>query len=143
MEHGGVESVKPEILYPNAPYAYAAVAPPGRLVFTAGACPLGRDGMVVGAGDPVRQARVAVANLFETLNAAGAGAGDVLKTTVYVASSSQDDLVRVWTVVKAAFEPSEPPSTLVGVAVLGYRDQLVEIEAVALAPLPSEPAPSP
>jgi enamine deaminase RidA (YjgF/YER057c/UK114 family) len=143
MEHGGVESVKPEILYPNAPYAYAAVAPPGRLVFTAGACPLGRDGVVVGAGDPERQARVAVANLFETLNAAGAGAGDVLKTTVYVASSSQDDLVRVWTVVKAAFEPSEPPSTLVGVAVLGYRDQLVEIEAVALAPLPSEPAPSP
>jgi enamine deaminase RidA (YjgF/YER057c/UK114 family) len=143
MEHRGVDYVRPAALYPDAPYAYAAVAPPGRLVFTAGACPLGPDGVVVGAGDPERQARVAVANLFETLHAAGAGAGDVLKTTVYVASSSQDDLVRVWTVVKAAFEPSDPPSTLVGVAVLGYRDQLVEIEAVALAPPPSEPAPSP
>ena len=62
---------------------------------------------------------------------------------MYVVAASQDDLVRVWTVVKAAFEPSDPPSTLLGVAVLGYRDQLVEIEAVALAPPPSEPAPSP
>jgi enamine deaminase RidA (YjgF/YER057c/UK114 family) len=142
MEHGGVEFVRPDALYRDAPYAYAAVAPPGRLVFTAGACPLDRDGVVVGAGDLETQARVAVANLFETLAAAGAGAEDVLKTTVYVASPSQDDLVRVWTMVKAAFEPSDPPSTLLGVAVLGYRDQLVEIEAVALAPPPSEPAPS-
>ena len=143
MEHGGVEFLRPDALFQDAPYAYAAVAPPGRLVFTAGACPLGPDGVVVRAGDLEAQARVAVANLFETLAAAGAGAHDVLKTTVYVASSSQDDLVRVWTVVKAAFAPSEPPSTLLGVAVLGYRDQLVEIEAVALAPPPSEPAPSP
>ena len=80
-------------------------------------------------------------NLFETLDAAGAGAADVLKTTVYVVASSQDDLVRVWTVVKAAFEPSDPPSTLLGVAILGYRDQLVEIEAVALVPAASDPAP--
>ena len=143
MEHRGVEFVRPGTLYPDAPYAYAAVAPPGRLVFTAGACPVGPDGVVVGAGDLETQAGVAVANLFATLDAAGAGAGDVLKTTVYVVSSSQDDLVRVWTVVKAAFEPFDPPSTLLGVAILGYRDQLVEIEAVALAPPPSEPAPSP
>ena len=143
MEHPGVEFVRPDALFPHAPYAYAAVAPPGRLVFTAGACPLGPDGVVVGAGELETQARVAVTNLFEALAAAGAGTEDVLKTTVYVASSSQDDLVRVWTVVKAAFEPSDPPSTLVGVATLGYRDQLVEIEAVALAPPPSEPAPSP
>jgi enamine deaminase RidA (YjgF/YER057c/UK114 family) len=143
MEQRGVEFVRPDALFPGAPYAYAAVAPPGRLVFTAGACPLGPDGVVVGAGDVDVQARVAVANLFEALAAAGAGADDVLKTTVYVASSSQDDLVRVWVLVKAAFAPSDPPSTLLGVAVLGYRDQLVEIEAVALAPPPSEPAPSP
>jgi enamine deaminase RidA (YjgF/YER057c/UK114 family) len=143
MEHRGLEFVRPDALYPDAPYAYTAVASPARLVFTAGACPLGPDGVVMGAGDLETQARVAVANLFEAVDAAGADAGDVLKTTVYVASSWQDDLVRVWTVVKAAFEPFDPPSTLLGVAILGYPDQLGELEAVALAPPPSEPAPSP
>ena len=143
MVDRGIEFVRPSALYPHAPYAYAAAAPPGRLVFTAGACPLGPDGVVVGPGDLEAQTLLAVANLFETLHAAGAGAGDVLKMTVYVVASSQDDLVRAWTAVKAAFEPSDPPSTLLGVTTLGYRDQLVEIEAVALAPPPSEPAPSP
>ena len=73
----------------------------------------------------------------------GRHGGDVLKTTVYVVTSSQEDLVEVWAVVKSAFEPFDPPSTLLGVTVLGYTGQLVEIEAVALAPAPSEPAPSP
>ena len=139
----GIDAVRPAGLYADAPYAYAAVSPPGRLVFTAGACPVGPNGVVVGSGDLEAQARLAVSNLFETLAAAGASAGDVLKTTVYVVASAQDDLVRVWAVVKAAFEPHDPPSTLLGVAVLGYRDQLVEIEAVALAPAAGEPASSP
>ena len=33
-----------------------------------------------------------------------------------------------------AFGEHDAPSTLLGVAVLGYPDQLVEIEAVAVAP---------
>jgi enamine deaminase RidA (YjgF/YER057c/UK114 family) len=98
---------------------------------------------VVGPGDLAAQARRTVDNLFETLDAAGASSGDVVKTTVYVVTSAQDDLVTVWGVVKPAFEPFDPPSTLVGVTVLGYTDQLVEIEAVALAPPPSGSAPSP
>jgi enamine deaminase RidA (YjgF/YER057c/UK114 family) len=35
--------------------------------------------------------------------------------------------------VEDTFAPSRPPSTLLGVAVLGYPGQLVEIEAVAVA----------
>jgi len=34
-------------------------------------------------------------------------------------------------VVEAAFGEHDAPSTLLGVTVLGYTDQLVEIEAVA------------
>jgi hypothetical protein len=34
----------------------------------------------------------------------------------------------------AAFADHNVPSTVVGVTVLGYPDQLVEIEAVAIAP---------
>jgi enamine deaminase RidA (YjgF/YER057c/UK114 family) len=119
-------------LYSGAPYAYAAVAPAGSLVFTAGACPIDADGVVTPIGDYVAQAEVALANLATALAAAGALLTDVLKTTVYVASADQRDLVSVWQVVARVFGAHDAPSTLLGVSVLGYSGQLVEIEAVAV-----------
>jgi enamine deaminase RidA (YjgF/YER057c/UK114 family) len=118
-------------LYAGAPYAYAAVAPRGALVFTAGACPIDQQGLVTAPGDYVKQAELAVANLRTALRAAGADFGDVVKTTVYVASTEQSALVAVWNVVHGAFGEHDAPSTLLGVASLGYSGQLVEIEAVA------------
>jgi enamine deaminase RidA (YjgF/YER057c/UK114 family) len=118
-------------LYPSTPYAYAAVAPPGALIFTAGACPIDQQGKVTAPGDYIKQAELAVANLRTALQAAGAGFSDVVKSTVYVASAEQRDLVAVWNVVRAAFGEHDAPSTLLGVAALGYLSQLVEIEAVA------------
>ncbi|KKJ99776.1 endoribonuclease L-PSP [Micromonospora sp. HK10] len=115
-----------------AEYAYAAeVVPPARLVFTAGACPLDAQGRTVAPGDPAGQARQVMANLAVALAAAGARLTDVVKTTVYVASGNRADLVAAWEVVRDAFGDHDVPSTLLGVAVLGYPDQLVEVEAVA------------
>jgi enamine deaminase RidA (YjgF/YER057c/UK114 family) len=113
----------------DVPYDYAAIA--GDLVFTAGACPLDGDGAVVAPGDIAEQARVATENLLAALDEAGADPAHVVKTTVYVASSERADLVAAWDVIAAAFAPHRPPSTLLGVAVLGYPGQLVEIEAIA------------
>lgn len=121
-------------LYPGAPYAYAAVAPPGSIVFTAGACPIDEAGVVTDPGDYSAQAQRVVANLATALAAAGARLDDVLKTTIYVASADRADLVRVWDVVRAAFGAHDAPGTLLGVSVLGYPGQLVEVEAVALVP---------
>jgi len=126
-----VNLIRSDSLYAGVPYAYASIAAPGSLVFTAGACPLDDNGQVVGVGDVRAQARLAVANLGAALAAAGATFADVLKTTVLVASTRQADLVAAWEVVEAAFGGHDAPSTLLGVTVLGYRDQLVEIEAVA------------
>jgi enamine deaminase RidA (YjgF/YER057c/UK114 family) len=126
--------VRPVGLYKDVPYAYASIAPPGSLVFTAGACPLDDHGEVVGVGDVRAQAGLAVANLGTALAAAGASLTDVLKTTVFVASAEQADLVAAWEVISAAFGDHDAPSTLLGVTVLGYTNQLVEIEAVAVAP---------
>src|SRR5215469_11779060 len=123
--------IRSAALYPGAPYAYASVAPPGALIFTAGACPIDQQGEVTAPGDCVKQAELAVANLRTALHAAGAGFSDVVKSTVYVASAEQRDLVEVWNVVHAAFGEHDAPSTLLGVAALGYGNQLVEIEAVA------------
>jgi enamine deaminase RidA (YjgF/YER057c/UK114 family) len=71
-------------------------------------------------------------NLVVALRAAGATLSDVAKSTVYVASSDRADLVAAWDVVRAGFGDHDAPSTLLGVAVLGYPDQLVEVEAVAV-----------
>jgi enamine deaminase RidA (YjgF/YER057c/UK114 family) len=137
----GIELVQPPALSGAAPYAYAAVTDPGRMVFTAGACPLDADGTTVAVGDVVGQARQVMANLQVALEAAGAGWRDVLKTTVYVATTERSDLIAAWDVVRAAFGDHPAPSTLVGVTVLGWPDQLVEVEAIAVRDSWQEPGP--
>lgn len=115
-----------------AEYAYAATAPAGaRLIFLAGACPLNTDGTTAAVGDYAGQAARCVETLQGALAAAGAELTDVISTRVLVASSKQADLVTAWDVVRDAFGEHDVPSTLMGVTVLGYDDQLVEIEAVA------------
>ena len=88
-------------------------------------------GSTVGVGDYGAQAASCVENMTVALADAGAGLADVISTRVLVASSRQADLVTAWEVVRDAFGDHDPPSTLLGVTVLGYNDQLVEIEAVA------------
>ncbi|WP_208092415.1 RidA family protein [Blastococcus xanthinilyticus] len=140
MSHG-IEFVRPAGLAGSVPYAYASVTDPGRMVFTAGACPLDGDGATVAVGDVAGQARQVMTNLAAALEGAGAGLGDVLKTTVYVVTTDRDDLVAAWDVVRAAFGDHDAPSTLVGVTVLGHPDQLVEVEAIAVRDSWQEPAP--
>lgn len=115
-----------------AQYAYAATTPKdARLIFLAGACPLNDDGTTAAVGDYAGQAGRCIETLKGALAAAGAELTDVISTRVLVASSSQADLVTAWEVVRDAFGAHDVPSTLLGVTVLGYDDQLVEIEAVA------------
>ena len=113
-------------------YAHAASASGGRLVLTAGAVPLDADGNLVGFGDPVVQARQVLDNLGSALEAAGACWEDVLKTTVYVVAEDRKDLTDVWGVVQES-PVAAAASTLLGVSLLGYEGQLVEIEAVAVS----------
>jgi enamine deaminase RidA (YjgF/YER057c/UK114 family) len=133
--HSSVRLIHVGELSDRAPYAYAAVAElPSRWVFTAGACPLDENGAVVARGDVAGQAEQVMDNLRLALAAAGAAMTDVVKTTVYVVTSQQEDLLAAWDVVHRHFGDHEAPSTLLGVGVLGYRDQLVEVEAVAALP---------
>jgi enamine deaminase RidA (YjgF/YER057c/UK114 family) len=115
-------------LYPDTPYDYAASA--AGLLFTAGACPLDSDGIVV-AGGLEGQAHAAMDNLLAVLDREGSSVESIVKTTVYVATRDREELERAWSVVEERLAPARPPSTLLGVSVLGYPDQLVEIEAIA------------
>ena len=125
-----VNLIRSTRLFPGVPYAYAARVSQGDLIFTAGACPLDEQGQVV-PGDVSAQMRQALANLRTTLEESGAAIMHVIKTTVFVASSDRGDLVTAWNEVAGFFGGHDVPSTLLGVAALGYPGQLVEIEAIA------------
>jgi enamine deaminase RidA (YjgF/YER057c/UK114 family) len=128
-----VQLVRSTRLFPGVPYAYAASAHQPDLIFTAGACPLDEQGQVIAPADVRAQMRRALDNLRIALEECGAAIRDVLKTTVYVASGDREDLVAAWDEVAGFFGDHDAPSTLLGVAVLGYPGQLVEIEAVAVS----------
>ncbi len=122
----------PDLAQPPG-YAHVASSSGTRLVLTAGAVPLDAAGDLVGAGNVRAQARQTLDNLMRQLAAAGAMGEDVLKTTVYVASADRADLVAVWEEVQQS-PLAGAASTLLGVALLGYTGQLVEIEAIAVLP---------
>ena len=110
----------------------SATVSPGALIFTAGAAPIDAEGATVSPGDVTRQAHQCMANLRDALADAGAELTDVVKVTVYVAEKLQADLVVAWDAVTEEFGDHKPAGTLLGVTVLAYDDQLVEIEAVAV-----------
>src|SRR5256885_13055174 len=92
-----VELIRASRLTDAVPYAYASVVPAdARLVHTAGACPIDEHDRVVALGDVAGQARQVMDNLEVALQAAGAVLTDVVRTTVYVASADQADLVTAW-----------------------------------------------
>lgn len=117
-------------LAPPPGYSHVVSSARNRLVVSAGAVPLDADGNLVGAGDVAAQARKTLENLALALEAAGATPRDAMKTTVYVAAGEPGDLTLAWDAVQnSGFH--DAASTLLGVSMLGYAGQLVEIEAVA------------
>ncbi|MGA4842628.1 RidA family protein [Streptomyces sp. G45] len=124
-------------LFPPPGYAHAAVVEAGtRLAFLAGSVPLDPEGKLVGEGDPVRQAEQVIANLEEALRAVGSDPSQVVASTVYVVAHEPGALTEVWEVVRASglLTPQPHTSTLLGVTVLGYPGQLVEITVTAVVP---------
>jgi enamine deaminase RidA (YjgF/YER057c/UK114 family) len=118
-------------LFPPPGYSHAVVSRAPATVWTAGGVPLDSDGVLVGPGDLTAQTEQVLANLAVALTEAGAAPENVVRTTVYVATTERSDLGVVWQAVQAS--PYAPPaSTLLGVALLGYEGQLVEIEATAV-----------
>jgi enamine deaminase RidA (YjgF/YER057c/UK114 family) len=113
-------------------YAYAGRVPSGMdLLYMAGACPIDKNGEVIYHNNYELQAKLCVDNLKQALKDCGASLEDVVYTRVLVASQNQSDLVTVWKRIREEFAEHDVPSTLSGVTVLGYTNQLVEIEAVA------------
>lgn len=127
-----VKLVRSRRLSDVAEYAYSSIAPKGSCIVTlAGACPLNADGTTAAVGSYAGQAKKSLENMSIILEEMGLSITDVTGTKVLVASNHQKDLIEAWEVVRDYFGEHDVPSTLMGVAALGYDDQLVEIEVMA------------
>lgn len=128
-----ISRLNPEQLHRTAGYAHITLVDSHSLAVLAGQCPLDGDGQLVGRSDLLAQVDQVVANTELALAAAGTSAENVVRSVIYVVSDDPEVLSSVW---KRLTDSSIGPaftsaSTLLGVAALGYRDQLVEVEVTA------------
>ncbi len=128
-----ITRLNPERLHQTAGYAHVTIVDSGQLAILAGQCPLDRDAQLVGPGDILAQVDQVVANAAVALEAAGTRAENVVRSVIYVVSEDSGVLSSVWDrLTGSGIGPAfTTASTLLGVAALGYRGQLVEVELTA------------
>ncbi|MEV6343158.1 RidA family protein [Actinoplanes sp. NPDC051851] len=137
-----IEKFNPPTVHETAGYHHVTISAAGRLAHLAGQCPLDLAGSVVGEpGDrsPATfeaQTAQVITNCLAVLAAAGATPADVVRSVIYVVSPDSGVLAAVWRQLgESALAPAfTTASTLLGVAALGYRHQLIEIDLTAALP---------
>ena len=125
--------INPPGLHPTSGYAHVTLAEIGRTAHLAGLCPLDEQERIVGVGDLDAQIDQVVANGMTILTAVGTTPADVVRSVIYVVSSESSVLGGAWHRLMASeLAPAlATASTLLGVACLGYANQLVEIDLTA------------
>lgn len=113
-------------LAPTPGYRYADRV--GDTLYVAGQVPLDATGAMVGVDDAAAQATACLRNLETLVDVHGFAVGDVRRLVVHVVGDHAA-LRATWGAVVAWFDGSVPPATLLGAALLGYVDQIVEIDA--------------
>jgi enamine deaminase RidA (YjgF/YER057c/UK114 family) len=131
-----IERSNPSGLHPTPGYHHVTVVRPGITVHLAGQCPLDATGSLVGPGDVVAQAEQVARNIVSALGSVGAAPSDVVRAVIYVASSDREVLSAVWSSLTSsvAADAFTSAATLLGVAQLGFRGQLVEVDVTAALP---------
>ncbi|MBU2663288.1 RidA family protein [Actinoplanes bogorensis] len=129
-----IEKFNPSTVHEPPGYTHVTISSSGPLAHFAGQCPLDLDGKVVGEpGDFDAQTDQVIANCLAVLSAAGTTPGDVVRSVIYVVSNDSAQLAAVWDRLNAS--PLAPAfttaSTLLGVTVLGFSGQLVEVDLTA------------
>ncbi|HXJ84343.1 MAG TPA: RidA family protein [Candidatus Methylomirabilis sp.] len=132
--------VKSEALGPTlGMYSHGMVAPGGEIVVVAGQVGMDAAGRLVGPSDVVAQTKQAYANIEAVLQAAGASMQDVVRfQTFLVYRSDIDGFMQARREVFLDYFPDGvyPPNTILVVSHLVKPDLLVEIEAMAVKPVP-------
>ncbi|TEW55714.1 RidA family protein [Psychromonas sp. RZ22] len=113
---------------PAAIGPYSQANQMGEMIFTSGQIPLDPKTMEIVEGGITEQAEQVMKNLFAVLDAAGASAETVVKTTCFI--KDMNDFVAFNEVYGKYFAELAPARSCVEVARLP-KDVLVEVEAVA------------
>lgn len=108
---------------------YSRAVRKGNMIYVSGTAPV-KDGLVVGVGDPYRQAVMCLRIIKHAIESAGGQMSDVVRTRMYVTR------IRDWEHIGRAhaefFGTIKPATTMVQVSKLIDPDMLVEIEAEAI-----------
>jgi len=126
--------IRKAISSPGAPAAigpYSQAVASGELVFLSGQIPLDPVSGELVSGDIELETRRVLDNLGAVLAAAGAGFGDLVKTTIYLTDLA--DFAAVNRVYGERFEKDPPARATVQVAALP-RGARVEIDGIARVP---------
>ena len=107
-------------------YRYASLS--GDQIHVAGQVPQDSSGQIRDINDPYGQATRCLRNLEILLACYDFAMNDIRHLTVYVVGA-RENLTTAWKGVLSYFLDDVPPATLIGVSLLGYENQLVEIDA--------------
>ena len=122
----------------STPKAPAAIGPYSQAVlvngmlFTSGVIPIDPETNTLVEGDVTVQARQAIGNLKNLIEASGSSMDKVVKTTVFI--KDMNDFGKINDIYKDFFTSDFPARSCVEVARLP-KDVLIEIEAIATLPL--------
>ena len=109
------------------PYSQAVCV--GDMIYTSGMIPINPETGELVLGDITEQAKQAIKNLKELVEASGSSLDRVVKTTVFI--KNMDDFAKVNEVYASYFTDKYPARSCVEVARLP-KDVLIEIEAIAI-----------
>tara|TARA_R110001592_G_scaffold74670_3_gene226673 strand:- start:1881 stop:2273 length:393 start_codon:yes stop_codon:yes gene_type:complete len=115
---------------PSAIGPYSQANQFGDMIFTSGQIPLNPETMEIVEGGVAEQTEQVMKNLFAVLEAAGATAQTVVKTTCFI--KDMNDFVAFNEVYGKYFAELAPARSCVEVARLP-KDVLVEVEAIAFS----------
>ncbi|RGS43133.1 RidA family protein [Coprococcus eutactus] len=119
----------------STPKAPAAIGPYSQAVlvngmlFTSGVIPIDPETNTLVQGDVEAQARQAIGNLKNLIEASGSSVEKVVKTTVFI--KDMNDFGKINDIYKEFFTSDFPARSCVEVARLP-KDVLIEIEAIAV-----------
>lgn len=123
--------MKTIISTPNAPAAigpYSQAVLVNGMLFTSGVIPIDPETNTLVEGDVTVQARQAIGNLKNLIEASGSSMDKVVKTTVFI--KDMNDFGKINDIYKDFFTSDFPARSCVEVARLP-KDVLIEIEAIA------------
>ena len=112
------------------PYSQAVAA--GGFLFVSGQLPINPDDGRM-APDICAQTRQVMDNLMAIISQAGAGADDIVRTTIYL--TDMNDFAEVNQIYSSYFKTDFPARATVGINALA-REARVEIDAVVALPCP-------